>query len=423
MAEVNEKNKDLFKKDSVYAQISRVLVESINLKEMLNLKPSRRIEKIYHTLKQIVEKEKIVINHGRIAGLVKEIYEETFEYGPISQLMKNNDITEIMINDWDKIYIEAGGNIRKTRVSFNNKQHLRNMAEKIISPLGLRLDESCPMADARLADGSRINTVISPVSIQDTVVTIRKFKPDLLCISDLLKNGTLDERIASFIKSCVLNKINIIISGATSTGKTTFLNIIANFISKCERIITIEETLELDLHCGHVVKLEARPASIEGRGEITIRDLVKNSLRMRPDRIIVGEIRGNEAIDVLQAMNTGHEGSMTTVHANSPLDLLSRLETMLLLSAANLNPPSARRIISSSVDLIIHLEKTQGGKRIVSRVSELTNTGCSNVEGHVLGVKDIFVFDGKSKNSGFLYTGYIPGFVERIEWKKDDFRN
>jgi len=415
--------------DGVVSMISKILVSRIEINEMHGLHPSRRIERLYHLLKNIVNSEKIVISDSRIANLVREIYEDTFEYGPISYLMRNNRVTEIMINNWDEIYIEMDGELKRIETTFKNVQHIRNLIEKIISPLGLRLDESSPMVDARLKDGSRINAVISPICINDIVVTIRKFKNDLLTAEDLIKNGTISEKIAAFIKSCVENKLNIIISGATSTGKTTFLNIVSNFIPAEERIVIIEETMEINLALENVVRLETRQPNLEGRGEITLRDLVRNSLRMRPDRIIVGEIRGPEAVDVLQAMNTGHEGSMTTLHANSPADLISRLETMLLMSSMNLTPDSVRRMMIASIDLIVHLGRRSSGQRMLLGISELASvkTSSKNFTGQnnyfYPEVKDIFILDNKGNKNGFVFTGYLPGFAGKIGWSTSDFNN
>jgi pilus assembly protein CpaF len=303
--------------------------------------------------------------------------------------------------------------LKKTGILFRDQQHVRNVFEKIISSIGLRIDESCPMVDARLKDGSRLNMVISPASVKPIVVTIRKFKKNLLDMDDLVKAGTLTGEISEFLKECVKRRFNIIISGATSTGKTTFLNVLSNFIPTGERIITIEETQELNLSADNLVSLEGRPSNIEGRGEITLRGLVKNSLRMRPDRIMVGEIRGNEAIDVLSAMNTGHEGSMTTLHANSPFDLVSRLETLLLISALNLSPVSARRIIASAIDLIIHLEKKANGCRTLAQICSLSapkNRLGSNI---MLEVKDIFSRAGMENNYDFIPEGKIADFLNK----------
>jgi pilus assembly protein CpaF len=401
--------------------ISKKLVNSTDVDRMYKLSPSGRIECLYQSLKRIIESEKIIIGKENISFVLKQIYEELFEYGPISDLMRNEKITEVMINSWNDIYVETGGYIRKTDAAFNSMQHLRNTVEKIISPLGLRLDESIPYTDARLADGSRINVVIPPVAVNGMVVTIRKFNKDLLTAADLLKCGSINEKIAEFIKSCVKNRLNIIVSGASSTGKTTFLNVISNYIPDSERIITVEDTVELALKAKHVICLESRQANLEGRGEITLRDLIKNSLRMRPDRIIVGEIRGVEAIDVLQAMNTGHEGSLTTIHANSPHDLASRLETMLLMSAANLTPASAKRMIMSSIDMVIHLERKEEGSRTVACISEIVKKNDCNDRDVAIIIKDIFRAGFKDNKAEYIFTGNMPAFSGKINWRKKDF--
>lgn len=401
--------------------IEKKIAKEIEVSELFKLQPAERLVKIKNALKEIVNKEKILIGDKELSKIIKEIYENTFEFGPISSLMRDDKVTEIMLNNWDDIYVEIDGLIKKTNIKFKSSQHVRNLIEKILSPLGLRADESMPMVDARLENGSRINIVLSPVSLNESIVTIRKFKKNILEIDDLIELGTLNKEIADFIKACVQAKLNIILSGATSTGKTTFLNILSNFISPLERVVTIEETLELNLNLDHVVRLESRPPNLEGKGEITIRDLIRNSLRMRPDRIIVGEIRGVEAIDVLQAMNTGHDGSMTTVHANSPVDMISRLETMLLLSGVNLNPSSARRIISSSIDLIIHLERQSDGQRAVSCLSEIIAPKKTIGLNTILEIKDIYAFQKEKSKNNLSYTGYIPGFMNKIKKRSEDF--
>ncbi|MCL4416260.1 MAG: CpaF family protein [Actinobacteria bacterium] len=401
--------------------IEKKIVKEIEVSELFKLQPSKRFVKIKNALKEIVNKEKILINDKELSKIMKEIYENTFEFGPISSLLRDDKVTEIMLNNWDDIYIEIDGMIKKTNIKFKNSQHVRNLIEKILSPLGLRADESMPMVDARLKNGSRINIVLNPVSLNESIMTIRKFKKNILEIDSLIELGTLSKEIADFIKTCVQCRLNIILSGATSTGKTTFLNILSNFISSLERVITIEETLELNLNLDHVVRLESRPPNLEGKGEITIRDLVRNSLRMRPDRMIVGEIRGVEAIDVLQAMNTGHDGSMTTVHANSPVDMISRLETMLLMSGINLNPSSARRIISSSIDLIIHLERQSNGQRVLSCLSEIIVPKKTIGSNTILDIKDIYVFQKEKSKNNLSYTGHIPGFINKIKKRSANF--
>lgn len=406
-------------KTDIFENIYKELAAKIDIYNLERMEEKARFKIIEKTFFEILDGEKILLSDKDTKIILNQIFEESFGYGPISALMKDEEVTEIMINNYDDIFIEKSGLIQRADISFNSNAHVKNFIEKVLSPLGLRIDESCPMADARLKDGSRINVVIKPVSLNDIVVSIRKFKKKLKDIDDLIKENTLNSEISDFIKLCVENKANIIISGATSTGKTTVLNIISNFIPEKERIITIEDTFEINLSHENIVRLESRIPNIEGKGEITIRDLVRNSLRMRPDRIIVGEIRGVEAIDVLQAMNTGHNGSMTTVHANSPKDLISRLETMLIMSGLNLNPPSARRIISSSVNIIIHLERLKDGSRIISKISEILNGNEVIGENTEIVIKDIFNYERnenkdkhlKSKNN-FKFSGYIPSFLK-----------
>ncbi len=403
--------------------LSAKILKKIKTGDLGNFLPEARMDVIDRFLKEIVEEDKIIISQKEVSRLAREIYEDSYSFGPISFLINDDRITEIMINNFDEVYIEEDDAIKKTKIIFRDNNHIKNLVDKILSPLGLRLDESSPMVDARLKNGSRINVVLCPVTVNDVVVTIRKFKRNIMDIDSLKKEGTINNKIAGFIETCVKSKLNIIVSGATSTGKTTFLNVISNFIQSYERIVTIEETLELNLNLPHVIKLESRPPNIEGKGEITIRDLVRNSLRMRPDRIIVGEIRGAEAVDVLQAMNTGHSGSMTTVHSNSPKDLVSRLETMILMSGLNLDPSTARRMMASSIDMIIHLGKLQNGKRILLKISELINKSESMGGSTTLEVKDIYKYlshnieanNDKLPGGSTDYTGYIPAFMDKIK--------
>ena len=409
--------------------LSKKILKKIKADDLSKLLPEERSKRIDKHLREIVEEEKIIISQKEIYRLVKEIYEDSYSFGPVSFLINDDRITEIMINNFNEVYVEENDVIKKTEIVFRDNNHIKNLVDKTLSPLGLRLDESSPMVDARLKNGSRINVVLNPVTVNDVVVTIRKFKKDIMDVESLKKEGTLNKRVADFIEACVKSKLNIIVSGATSAGKTTFLNVISNFIQPDERIVTIEETLELNLNLPHVIKLESRPPNIEGKGEITIRDLVRNSLRMRPDRIIVGEIRGAEAVDVLQAMNTGHSGSMTTVHSNSPKDLVSRLETMILMSSLNLNPPTARRMITSSIDMIIHLGKIENGRRVLLKISELIDKNESIGSTTVLEVKDIFRYqvkntemnDAGSCSGSIVYAGHLPTFMDKMKSRGFDF--
>lgn len=417
--------------------LSKKILKKIKAVDLGKLLPEAGLKRIDKYLMEIVEEEKIIISQKEICRMVREIYEDSFSFGPVSFLINDDRITEIMINNFNEVYIEEDDAIRKTEIIFRDNNHIRNMVDKILSPLGLRVDESSPMVDARLKNGSRINVVLNPITINDVVVTIRKFKKNIMDIESLKKEGMINKKVADFIKVCVESKLNIIVSGATSTGKTTFLNIISNFIQPDERIVTIEETLELNLNLPHIVKLESRPPNLEGKGKITIRDLVRNSLRMRPDRIIVGEIRGAEAVDVLQAMNTGHSGSMTTVHSNSPKDLVTRLETMILMSGLNSNPSTARRMIASSIDMIIHLGKLKNGRRILLEVSELINKNEFIGNNTVLEVKDIFKYrtedtgindNENNEHTGscsgdIVYTGYTPTFMDKIKSKGLNFKD
>ena len=371
------------------------LIKEMDFKQIGKLDPDQRLEELTGCIKTIVNRDKLIITQEEIRLLAEEIYLDCFEYGPISHLVKDPSVTEIMVNSYREIYIEKKGKLLRTKECFRDNSHLKNIIDKILSPLGLRIDESSPMVDARLKDGSRINVVLFPISVTPMVVTIRKFKQDIMEIRDLIKLGMLDKKTANFLKQCIIKKMNIIISGGTSTGKTTLLNVLCNFIPSQERLVTIEDTLELNLKLPHVVRLESRPPNIEGSGAVSIRKLVKNSLRMRPDRIIVGEIRGQEAIDVLQAMNTGHSGSLSTLHANSPSDLVSRLETLLLINNLNLASDSVRRILSSSLDMVIHLEKT-GEKKVIDTISRLSlSESCSQVQ-----IADIFK---KGQNFNHFY--------------------
>ncbi len=407
--------------------IIKKVLEKISGKDFKKFSPPDRHKVIEKIVGDIADGEKILLTAPELSKLAGKINEDGFGLGPISMLINDPGITEIMINDHDEVYIEENGIIEKIQMKFRDSSHIRNLVDKILGPLGLRVDESHPMVDARLDDGSRINVVLSPVSLKDIVVTIRKFKEDMVSMESLISEGTMDKGTGDFLARCVQNKVNILISGGTGTGKTTLLNILSGFLPDNERIITIEETLELKFKHENLVRMETRPPNMEGIGEISIRDLVRNSLRMRPDRIIVGEIRGPEAIDVLQAMNTGHSGSMTTIHANTPKDVITRLETMILLSGYNLDPSTAQRIIATSVDMIIQLKKTVDGNRVLSRISEVIYREGEPGERMILKIRDIAILDpGISGEAGidpkkkhkrkagkrWIFTDCKPGFLE-----------
>jgi len=347
--------------------------------------------------------------------IVKEVLDEAFGYGPITPLLNDREISEVMVNGPKQIYVEKKGKLQLTRVCFRDNEHLYTVIERILAPLGRRVDESMPYVDARLPDGSRVNAIIPPLALNGGVVTIRKFSSQLLGINDLIKTGTLTANMAKFIEACVKGRMNIIVSGGTGAGKTSTLNIISSFIPDDERIITIEDSAELDLKQEHVISLETRPSNIDQKGEVTIRDLVRNSLRMRPDRLVVGEVRGGEALDMLQAMNTGHDGSLTTGHSNSPRDTISRLETMVLMAGMELPVKAIREQVASAINIIVHQSRLQDGTRKITHMTEVTG-----MEGEVITLQDIFIFErtGVDEHKRVLgrhrATGVTPKCVERL---------
>ncbi len=372
----------------------------------------RTIRQMYET---ILEEESIVLSRAERERLFEQIVAEILGLGPLEPLLADDSVTEIMVNGAKNIYVERGGKLERTSVTFESNEHLMRIIERIVAPLGRRIDESSPQVDARLKDGSRVNAVIPPISLIGPVLTIRKFFRVPLQVADLIRLGTATEEVMEFLQACVVAAVNVIVSGGTGTGKTTFLNVLSSYIPADERIITIENAAELQLRQDHVVTLESRPPNIEGKGEITIRDLVINALRMRPDRIIVGECRGGEALDMLQAMNTGHEGSMTTLHANNTREGLSRLETMVLMAGMELPHRAIREQIAAAIDLIIHLERLRDGSRRVVAITEV-----QGMEGDVVTTADIFKFEQVGFENGKVIgrlrpTGIRPKFIDRIE--------
>ena len=373
------------------------------------------IEEINQTLGNILMDIKIHLLPGEKNRIVKYVLDEIVGFGPITSLLEDETVTEVMVNSPDEIFVERLGKIEKTEAAFKNNQHILHIIDKIISPLGRRVDESSPMVDARLPDGSRVNIIIPPLAIKGPTITIRKFSADPYGLEDLIGFGSLNMNMAKFLKASVRGRCNIIVSGGTGSGKTTLLNVISSFIAGDERIVTIEDAAEMQLQQEHVITLESRPANIEGKGRITIRDLVVNSLRMRPDRIIVGEVRSGEALDMLQAMNTGHDGSITTVHSNSPRDTLSRLETMVLMAGMDLPSKAIREQIASALDLVVQIVRFNDGTRKITKISEVTG-----MENDTITLQDIFVykqegFDETNRVIGsYVPTGIVPNFIDKL---------
>jgi len=370
---------------------------------------------IQDLFEQVLAEENIVLTRQERHRLFEQIAAEILGLGPLQPLLEDGSITEIMVNGAKNVYIERAGKIHRMPITFESDDHVMRIIDRIVAPLGRRIDESSPYVDARLDDGSRVNAVIPPISLVGPVLTIRKFPENPITLEQLIDYGTLTEEIIEFLRACVISRLNIVISGGTGSGKTTLLNVMSQFIPADERIVTIENAAELQLRQEHVVTLESRPPNIEGTGEITIRQLVINSLRMRPDRIIVGEIRDEAALDMLQAMNTGHDGSMTTAHSNSPRDSLARVETMVMMAGMDLPVRAIREQVASAIDLVVHQERMRDGDRKVVQITEI-----SGMEGDVITMTDIFVFEQTGYEEGkvigrFRPTGLRPKFIEQIE--------
>jgi pilus assembly protein CpaF len=401
--------------DDLFNHYKDRLLKETNLDQLIKLPNNRKRKTIEKLITEMMEQEKVIITQMDKAKLMEMILNDSVGYGPLEPLLHDDEITEIMVNGPDEVYIERNGNISLSNVTFKNDEHIRHIIDRIVAPIGRRIDESSPLVDGRLEDGSRINAVIPPIALHGPVLTIRKFKKDPYTMNDLLRFGTLSEKMAFFLEAAAASKMNILISGGTGSGKTTLLNVVSAAIPVGERIITIEDMAELRLNRKNVVSLEARPANVEGTGEITIRQLVRNALRMRPDRIIVGEVRGGEALDMLQAMNTGHEGSLTTIHANSPQDAMTRLEAMILMSNPSMTAAVVRPFISSAIHLVVQTLRLSDGTRKIVSIAE------ASAEGNELKLKEIFRFDRQGVEiSGkivgrFTATGYVPHCAQRMK--------
>ncbi len=368
-------------------------------------------------LSQVIDAESVPLSPEERRRLIRDIGDEVLGMGPLQRLLDDPEISEIMVNHFQQIYVERGGRLELEDARFSSEEQLRRVIERIVSRVGRRIDESSPLVDARLEDGSRVNAIIPPLAVNGPSLTIRKFGQVPLTVRNLIDYGTLSTDMAHLLDACVKARLNIIVSGGTGTGKTTLLNVISGFIPNNERIVTIEDAVELQLQQEHVVRLESRPANIEGKGAVTIRDLVRNSLRMRPDRIVVGEVRGGEALDMLQAMNTGHDGSISTVHANTPRDAIARLETLVLMAGLDLPLRAIREQVASAVDLIVHLTRLRDGTRRVTHVTEV-----QGMEGDIVTLQDAFLFDysaGVDAHGRFLGkpipTGVRPRFIEHFQ--------
>lgn len=395
-------------------RVHKQIIEIMNQKA-LEGKDNVEKQEIMYMIEDLVEKDSLDLPKVERMMIVKEIYDEVSGLGPLEPLLSDPEITEIMVNGPKRVYIEKKGKILETNVKFRDDRHVMHIINRIVSPIGRRVDESSPMVDARLKDGSRVNAIIPPISLIGPTLTIRKFAKDPITNKDLLQFSSINGQMMAFLEACVKGKLNIMVSGGTGSGKTTFLNVLSGYIPETERIVTIEDAAELQLKQHHVITLEARPANTEGSGAITIRDLVRNSLRMRPDRIIVGEVRSGEALDMLQAMNTGHDGSIATGHANSPRELMSRLETMVLMAGIELPVKAIREQISSAVDLVVHQERMKDGSRKIVNITEVVG-----MEGDIITLQDIFVYkqtgidnQGNIKGS-FKATGVVPSFIDKL---------
>ena len=394
--------------ESIKSQVLETLIQSLGQQLYSGTVDEDVLEQtVYEAIAQVISSSQRSLTSYDRAELVQNIVDEILGLGPLQTLLRNPDITEVMVNRFDRIFTEIKGRIVPTDLKFSSEEHLRRTIERIVGQVGRRIDESSPLVDARLSDGSRVNAVVPPIALDGSSLTIRKFSQEPFTVRDLISTGTISIEAMQMLEKCVNGKFNIVISGGTGSGKTTTLNVLSSFIGKDERIITIEDAAELQLSQPHVVRLESRPINTEGKGQITIRDLVRNSLRMRPDRIVIGEVRDAAALDMLQAMNTGHEGSLTTVHANTSRDALTRIETMVLMAGMDLPVEFIRQQIVEAVDIIVQQNRMRDGSRRITQISEVVG-----MEGNVIQMQDIFAFnyndDPSTKHPGELVATGLP---------------
>ncbi|MEJ2855241.1 MULTISPECIES: CpaF family protein [unclassified Saccharothrix] len=372
--------------------------------------------RVRQTLQAVLERDETPLTGADRTRIAQEVADEILGHGPLEPYLRDPDVSEIMVNGHDQVYVERAGRLEPVDAAFTDESHLRRTIDKIVAGVGRRVDEASPMVDARLRDGSRVNAVVPPIALDGSLLTIRKFATDPFTVTDLIGFGTLSPQVAAVLEACVRGRLNVLIGGGTGSGKTTTLNVLSSFVPADERIVTIEDAAELQLRQDHVLRLEARPPNVESRGEIAVRDLVRNALRMRPDRIIIGEVRDGAALDMLQAMNTGHDGSITTVHSNSPRDSLARLETMVLMAGLDLPQRAVREQMASAIDLIVHQSRLKDGTRRITHVTEVVG-----MEGEVVTLQDLFLFDfhaGVDEHGVYRgalrSTGLRPRFAERL---------
>jgi pilus assembly protein CpaF len=400
----------------IKGRVHRRLLERLNLTQLDALERTQVLVEVRKVVHELLQQESVPLNYGEREELVGQVLDEVFGYGPLEPLLKDPEIADILVNGCNQVYIEKHGKLIESDVRFKDDRHLLQIIDRIVSAVGRRIDESSPMVDARLPDGSRVNAIIPPLAIDGPALSIRKFKRDALSGEDLLRYDSITAPMLELLEGIVKARLNILISGGTGAGKTTLLNILSSFIPEDERVVTIEDSAELQLRQPHVVRLETRPSNVEGQGEVPMRMLLINALRMRPDRVVVGEVRGGEAIDMLQAMNTGHDGSITTLHANSPRDALGRLETMISMANLNLPERAMRQQIASAIDVIIQVSRLSDGKRKVINVSEIVG-----MEGEIITMQDIFVYERQGIGEEgavigrFKPTGIRPKFADRLK--------